>query len=45
MRVRVGQGLVEYGPILLLAAVVCAVSLIFLRDELASILSLIGSAV
>lgn len=40
-----GQGLVEYGLILFLAAVVCAVSLLFFGDQLSSLLSLIASAV
>ena len=40
-----GQGLVEYGLILFLAAVVCLVSLLFFGDQLSSLLSLIASAV
>ena len=40
-----GQGLVEYGLILVLAAVVCVVSLLFFGDQLSSLLSLIASAV
>jgi Flp pilus assembly pilin Flp len=36
---------VEYGLILFLAAVVCAVSLLFFGDQLSSLLSLIASAV
>jgi hypothetical protein len=40
-----GQGLVEYGLILILAIVVCIVSLLFFGDQLASVLSLIASAV
>jgi Flp pilus assembly pilin Flp len=41
----VGQGLVEYGLILALMAVVCVVSLLFFGDQLSSLLSLIASAV
>jgi Flp pilus assembly pilin Flp len=40
-----GQGVVEYGLILLLAAVVCIVSLVFFGDQLASILAFIASKV
>jgi Flp pilus assembly pilin Flp len=40
-----GQGLIEYGLILALMAVVCMVSLLFFGDQLSSLLSLIGSAV
>ncbi len=40
-----GQGLIEYGLILALMAVVCAVSLLFFGDQLSSLLSLIASAV
>jgi Flp pilus assembly pilin Flp len=40
-----GQGLVEYGLILVIMAVVCVVSLVFFGDQLSSLLSLIGSAV
>ncbi len=40
-----GQGLVEYGFILILAVVVCLVSLLFFGDQLSSLLSLIASAV
>jgi Flp pilus assembly pilin Flp len=40
-----GQGLVEYGLILFLVAVVCVVSLLFFGDQLSSLLSLIASAV
>jgi Flp pilus assembly pilin Flp len=40
-----GQGLIEYGLILALMAVVCAVSLLFFSDQLSSLLSLIASAV
>jgi Flp pilus assembly pilin Flp len=42
---RSGQGLIEYGLILALMAVVCMVSLLFFGDQLSSLLSLIGSAV
>jgi Flp pilus assembly pilin Flp len=40
-----GQGLVEYGLILCIMAVVSVVSLVFFGDQLSSILSLIASAV
>jgi Flp pilus assembly pilin Flp len=40
-----GQGLVEYGLILVVMAVVCVISLLFFGDQLSSLLSLIGSAV
>jgi Flp pilus assembly pilin Flp len=40
-----GQGLVEYGLILMIMAVVCVVSLLFFGDQLSFVLSLIGSAV
>jgi Flp pilus assembly pilin Flp len=40
-----GQGLVEYGLILLLAAVVCVVSLLFFGDQLSALLSFIASQV
>ncbi len=40
-----GQGLVEYGLILALVAIVCVVSLVFFGDELSSLLSLIASQV
>jgi Flp pilus assembly pilin Flp len=40
-----GQGLIEYGLILVLMAVVCTVSLLFFGDQLSYLLSLIGSAV
>jgi hypothetical protein len=40
-----GQGLVEYGLILALMAVVCVVSLLFFGDQLSSLLSLIASFV
>jgi Flp pilus assembly pilin Flp len=40
-----GQGLVEYGLILLIAAIVCVVSLLFFGDQLSSLLSLITGAV
>jgi Flp pilus assembly pilin Flp len=40
-----GQGLVEYGLILFLVAVVCVVSLLFFGDQLSWLLSLIASAV
>ena len=40
-----GQGLVEYGLILVVMAVVCVISLLFFGDQLSSLLSLIGTAV
>jgi Flp pilus assembly pilin Flp len=40
-----GQGLVEYGLILIVAVVVCVVSLLFFGDQLSALLSLIASAV
>jgi Flp pilus assembly pilin Flp len=40
-----GQGLVEYGLILILALVVCVVSLLFFGDQLSSLLSIIATAV
>jgi hypothetical protein len=44
-RGRAGQGLVEYGLILVVAVLACAVCLFFFGDQLASLLSLIASAV
>jgi Flp pilus assembly pilin Flp len=40
-----GQGLIEYGLILVLMAVVCVVSLLFFGDQLSSLLKLVTSAV
>ena len=40
-----GQGLIEYGLILMVMAVICTVSLLFFADQLSSLLSLIASAV
>ena len=40
-----GQGLVEYGLILVIGAVVCVVSLVFFGDQLSSFVQLITSAV
>ncbi|HJX68590.1 MAG TPA: Flp family type IVb pilin [Candidatus Limnocylindrales bacterium] len=40
-----GQGLIEYGLILVLMAVVCVVSLLFFGDQLSSLLNLVTSAV
>lgn len=40
-----GQGLVEYGLILVVMAVVCVISLLFFGDQLSSLLSLVASAV
>ena len=45
LRGQVGQGLIEYGLILVIMAVVCVVSLLFFGDQLSSLLSLIASAV
>ena len=42
---QTGQGLVEYGLILVIVAVACVASLVFFGDQLASILSLIASHV
>jgi Flp pilus assembly pilin Flp len=40
-----GQGLVEYGLILVIMAVACVFSLVFFSDQLSSLLSMIGQAV
>ena len=40
-----GQGLVEYGLILVVMAVVCIASLLFFGDQLSSLLSLMAAAV
>lgn len=40
-----GQGLIEYGLILGIMAIVCVISLVFFGDQLSSLLSLIASAV
>ena len=40
-----GQGLIEYGLILVLVAVVCVVSLLFFGDQIAFLLGLVTSAV
>jgi Flp pilus assembly pilin Flp len=40
-----GQGLIEYGLILGIMAIVCIISLVFFGDQLSSLLSLIASAV
>ena len=40
-----GQGLIEYGLILVLMAVVCVVSLLFFGDQIAFLLGLVTSAV
>ncbi len=42
---RCGQGLIEYGLILAIMAVVCVVSLLFFSDQLSSLLALVASAV
>jgi Flp pilus assembly pilin Flp len=40
-----GQGLIEYGLILAIMAVVCVISLLFFSDQLSTLLSLVASAV
>ncbi len=40
-----GQGLVEYGLILAIVVLVCAIALIFFGDQLAAILGFIASKV
>jgi Flp pilus assembly pilin Flp len=40
-----GQGIVEYGLILALAVVVCAISLLFFGDQLSALLTFIASQV
>ena len=40
-----GQGLIEYGLILAIMAVVCVVSLRFFSDQLSTLLSLVAAAV
>ncbi len=45
LRCSHGQGLVEYGLILVTATVVCMVALVFFGDQLSSLLGLIASAV
>ncbi len=42
---QTGQGLVEYGLILIIVAVVCVLSLLFFGDQLSALLSLVASAV
>jgi Flp pilus assembly pilin Flp len=44
-RPETGQGVIEYGLILSIMAIVCIVSLVFFSDQLSSLLSLIASAV
>lgn len=44
-RTQSGQGLVEYGIILVIMAVACVISLVFFGDQLSSLFSLITSAV
>jgi Flp pilus assembly pilin Flp len=44
-RPAAGQGVVEYGLILILAVVVCVVALVFFGDQLSSLLSLIATGV
>jgi len=41
---RSGQGLVEYGVILVIMAVACVVSLVFFGDQISALFSLIASA-
>ena len=45
MKVAAGQSLIEYGLILGLAALVCAVALFFFHDQLSVVLRLIASHV
>ena len=40
-----GQGLVEYGLILVIMVVACVFSLVFFSDQLATLLSIIAQAV
>lgn len=40
-----GQGLVEYGLILVIMALACVISLVFFGDQLSTLLQLITSAV
>jgi Flp pilus assembly pilin Flp len=42
---QAGQGLIEYGLILAIIAVVCVVSLLFFGDQLSTLLSLVAAAV
>lgn len=42
---QIGQGLIEYGLILAIMAVVCVVSLLFFGDQLSTLLSLVAAAV
>jgi Flp pilus assembly pilin Flp len=42
---EVGQGLIEYGLIMAIMAVVCVISLLFFSDQLSTLLSLVASAV
>ena len=44
-RSQCGQGLIEYGLILVIMAVVCALALLLFGDQLAWVLSIIASAV
>lgn len=44
-RAQSGQGLVEYGVIIMIMAVACVISLVFFGDQLSSLFSLIASAV
>jgi Flp pilus assembly pilin Flp len=45
LRRETGQGLIEYGLILAVMAVVCVVSLLFFSDQLSSLLSIVAAAV
>jgi Flp pilus assembly pilin Flp len=42
---QAGQGIIEYGLILAIMAIVCVVSLLFFGDQLSSLLSLVAAAV
>ena len=42
---QTGQGLVEYGLILVIMGVACVVSLVFFGEQLSTLLNLIASAV
>ena len=42
---QAGQGIIEYGLILAIMAIVCVVSLLLFGDQLSSLLSLVAVAV
>ena len=42
---QAGQGIIEYGLILAIMAIVCVVSLLLFGDQLSSLLSLVAAAV